>query len=379
MDIKSFRAKSMQDALELVRRELGPEAALLHTREVPRRGLLGLLGHTEYELAAARNANLKSRFDTEIQLPDPELDPVSDTPTAEASMSEPARSAGELPPDAGLDLETIPFPGHLGVGRHANYSGGLASIYNRLLAAEVPATLAEQLCESIRSAHPEESQHDEATLSAWLRDDLARSLVIGHGLDDSQAYPRVVAAIGPTGVGKTTTIAKLAARARFEHRRRVGLVTVDTYRIAAVDQLQTYAEIMDLPMKIVTTPTEIRGALAELADCQQIFIDTAGRSPRDEVQVQQLRSLLKAASPDETYLVLSATSSSKSLADTVEKFAPVAPTSWVLTKIDEVGTLGNALSFLQDHRLPLAYVTNGQEVPHAIAAADAEDLVGRIL
>ena len=370
----------MQDALELVRRELGPEAALLHTREVPRRGLLGLLGRTEYELAAARNANLKSRFDTEIHLPDPELDPVRNTPTAEPSAPEPARpAAGELPPDAGLDLETIPYSGPLGLGRPSPYSGGMARIHSRLLAAEVPAALAEQLCERIRSAHPEESQHDEATLSAWLRDELAGSLVTGHGLDDSQNYPRVVAAIGPTGVGKTTTIAKLAARARFEHRRRVGLVTVDTYRIAAVDQLQTYAEIMDLPMKIVTTPTEIRGALAELGDCQQIFIDTAGRSPRDEVQVQQLRSLLKAASPDETYLVLSATSSSKSLADTVEKFAPVAPTSWVLTKIDEVGTLGNALSFLQDHRLPLAYVTNGQEVPHAIAAADAEDLVGRIL
>lgn len=375
----------MHEALELVRRELGPDAALLHTREVPQRGLMGLLGGKEIELAASRDAQLKSRFEIELPPEEPEPEPEPEYTEEEAAETEPSEEALAEEPveepvldDLGIDLEAMSFS-HTFFQSGPGYPKALLRIRERLIEAEVPGLLADSLCERVLSTHADEPLQREDILNEAMQREMSRSISIGHGIDDPVNYPRVVAAIGPTGVGKTTTIAKLAARAKFEHRRRVGLVTVDTYRIAAVDQLQTYAEIMDLPMKIVATPTEVREAIAELSDCQQIFIDTAGRSPRDEVQVQQLRSLIKAASPDETYLVLSAPSSSRSMAEAVERFANVAPTSWVLTKIDEVGTLGNTLNFLQDPELPLAYVTNGQDVPHAIAAADAEDLVSRIL
>ncbi|QDU74440.1 Flagellar biosynthesis protein FlhF [Bremerella volcania] len=375
MNIRSFRAKSMHEALELVRKELGPDAALLHTREVPQRGLKGLLGGKEIELAASSDSNLKSRF--EIKLPEEERE-------AEAASSEPIEQVASQPQeatpedDAGIDLEAMSFSQTF-FSSGPGWPASLLRIRERLVEAEVPGFLADSLCEKVLSTHTEESQQDEAVLLQAIRTELAASIHIGHDIDDPRVYPRVVAVIGPTGVGKTTTIAKLAARAKFDHKRRVGMLTVDTYRIAAVDQLQTYAEIMDLPMKIVSTPMEVRSAINELSDCEQIFIDTAGRSPRDEVQVQQLRSLIKAASPDETYLVLSAPSSSKNLAEAVAKFTTVSPSSWVLTKIDEVGSLGNTLSFLQDPQLPLAYVTNGQDVPQAIATAEAEDLVARIL
>ncbi|PQO34597.1 flagellar biosynthesis protein FlhF [Bremerella cremea] len=377
MNIKSFRAKSMHEALELVRKELGPDAALLHSREVPQRGLKGLLGGKEIELAASKDANLKSRFDIEVP---PEEEEPEPTDEAVVEQHEQPSESDEAPRpiDLGIDLEAMSF-NQTFFGNGPAYPPALLRIRERLIDAEVPGILADGLCERVLNAHPEESQQQEDMLVAAIRQEIMKSIPIGRDIDDTLLYPRVVAAIGPTGVGKTTTIAKLAARAKFDYKRRVGLVTVDTYRIAAVDQLQTYAEIMDLPMKIVATPMEVRNAINELSDCQQIFVDTAGRSPRDEVQVQQLRSLIKAASPDETYLVLSAPSSSRSLAEAVEKFAGVAPTSWVLTKIDEVGSLGNTLSFLQDPQLPLAYVTNGQDVPQAIAAADAEDLVSRIL
>lgn len=367
----------MHEALELVRKELGPDAALLHSREVPQRGLKGLLGGKEIELAASKDANLKSRFDIEVPPEEEEPEPTDEAVVEQHEQPSESDEAPQ-PIDLGIDLEAMSF-NQTFFGNGPAYPPALLRIRERLIDAEVPGILADGLCERVLNAHPEESQQQEDMLVAAIRQEIMKSIPIGRDIDDTLLYPRVVAAIGPTGVGKTTTIAKLAARAKFDYKRRVGLVTVDTYRIAAVDQLQTYAEIMDLPMKIVATPMEVRNAISELSDCQQIFIDTAGRSPRDEVQVQQLRSLIKAASPDETYLVLSAPSSSRSLAEAVEKFAGVAPTSWVLTKIDEVGSLGNTLSFLQDPQLPLAYVTNGQDVPQAIAAADAEDLVSRIL
>ncbi len=117
----------------------------------------------------------------------------------------------------------------------------------------------------------------------------------------------MVALVGPTGVGKTTTIAKLAANFRLRDGIRMGLVTVDTYRIAAVEQLRTYAEIIDLPMKVVTSPREMRRALEELQGLDLILIDTAGRSPRDELKIQELKSLLNEAQVDEVHLVLSLT------------------------------------------------------------------------
>ena len=120
-------------------------------------------------------------------------------------------------------------------------------------------------------------------------------------------------AVGPTGVGKTTTIAKLAANFRLREKRRVGLITVDTYRIAAVEQLRTYAEIIDLPMQVVSAPGEMREAVDRMADLDLVLLDTAGRSPQDEIKLQELKAFLDEADADEVHLVLSSVSSASAL------------------------------------------------------------------
>jgi flagellar biosynthesis protein FlhF len=190
---------------------------------------------------------------------------------------------------------------------------------------------------------------------------------------------RIVALVGPTGVGKTTTIAKLAANFRLREKRRVGLITVDTYRIAAVEQLRTYADIIDLPMEVVSTPKEMRAAVARLSNLDLILIDTAGRSPRDEVRIQELKSLLAEASADEVHLVLSSIGSATNLAKTAERFAEVGTTALLLTKLDESAGLGNLLPLLRASKLPLSYVTNGQNVPDDIQAADQRRLARMVL
>jgi flagellar biosynthesis protein FlhF len=188
-----------------------------------------------------------------------------------------------------------------------------------------------------------------------------------------------VALIGPTGVGKTTTIAKLAAHFHLREHRRVGLLTVDTYRIAAVDQLRTYADIIDLPMEVVSTPREMRMALAKLADCELVLMDTAGRSPSDVTRIQELKILLQEARADEVHLVVSGVSTISSLKNTVSQFCTVGATGLLVTKLDEVTGLGNLLHLLRGCRLPLSYVTNGQNVPDDILPADARKLARRIL
>ena len=165
----------------------------------------------------------------------------------------------------------------------------------------------------------------------------------------------------------------------MRERRRVGLITVDTYRIAAVEQLRTYADIIDLPMEVVSTPREMRQAVERLADLDLILMDTAGRSPRDEVKIQELKSMLAEAAADEVHLVLSSVNSLENLKKTAKQFADVGVTALVLTKLDEATGLGNLVPLLRSCRLPLSYVTNGQNVPDDIAAADRRRLTRSIL
>jgi flagellar biosynthesis protein FlhF len=185
--------------------------------------------------------------------------------------------------------------------------------------------------------------------------------------------------VGPTGVGKTTTIAKLAANYRLREKRRVGLITVDTYRVAAVEQLRTYADIIDLPMEVVATPREMREAVARMNHLDLVLMDTAGRSPRDEVKIQELKSMLAEAEPDEVHLVLSSMAGAKSLIGTAERFADVGTTALLLTKLDEAQSLGHLVSLVQSVRLPVSYLTDGQNVPDDIRVAEAGDMAAMLL
>lgn len=194
---------------------------------------------------------------------------------------------------------------------------------------------------------------------------------------------RVVALIGPTGVGKTTTVAKLAAGFRMRSKRRVGLLTIDTFRIAAVQQLQAYAQIMDLPMVVVESADQMHAAIERLGDVDLILIDTAGRSPKGDVNIASLANLLRTAQPDETHLVVSATSTAAVVRSAIDGFAAARPTAAILTKLDETpytaGVLSAITSSSDSLGMPISYVTNGQHVPDDIAIATADQLVARLL
>jgi flagellar biosynthesis protein FlhF len=159
----------------------------------------------------------------------------------------------------------------------------------------------------------------------------------------------------------------------------VGLITVDTYRIAAVEQLRTYADIIDLPMEVVSTPREMREAVAKMSNLDLILLDTAGRSPRDEVQIQELRSFLSEAQADEVHLVLSSVCSSATLMKTAERFREVGATSLLVTKLDEASSFGNLWPLLRSCPLPLSYLTDGQNVPDDIQPADRRRLARLVL
>ncbi len=226
----------------------------------------------------------------------------------------------------------------------------LFKLFTKLIDADVGEDLARELVERLRRESVGDLG-DQRMLQAKIARMIEADIRVSGPIAVTPGRCRVAALVGPTGVGKTTTIAKLAANYRLKDKRRLGLITVDTYRIAAVEQLRTYANIIDLPMHVVSTPKEMREAVRQMCGMDLVLIDTAGRSPRDEIRLQELRAFINEASADEVHLVLSSVTASRTLEQTAERFAAVGTTALIFTKLDEANGLGNLLPVL---RKPLA-------------------------
>ncbi|GAB1529130.1 MULTISPECIES: flagellar biosynthesis protein FlhF [Brevibacillus] len=177
---------------------------------------------------------------------------------------------------------------------------------------------------------------------------------------------------GPTGVGKTTTIAKLAANSMLKEKRKIGFITADTYRMAAVEQLKTYANILNVPLEVVFSPREMAAAMERLSDCDLIFVDTAGRNFRNDEYVEGIRELLEHGKDSVNYLVLSLSSKFNDMKAIVQNFAEVQVKQVIFTKADETSSFGTMLNVCQEMNLQLSYVTTGQNVPDDIVVATPE-------
>ncbi len=371
----------MQEALVLVRRDLGPKAAVLHTREVRGSGLLGWLsGSRQIEVMASTEVNVPSRL-------------AKREPVAAAAPAAPAMESSPGIEWAAKSMFRDELKGQLNTlhslvedlcrrTRYApqhDWSGGLFRLYTDLIEAEVSEDLARELIERLRGEAPDGEIDDSTLAKTRLLRIVEDEIAVAGPIRLTPGRRRLAALVGPTGVGKTTTIAKLAANFRLREKRRVGLITVDTYRIAAVEQLRTYADIIDLPMRVVSSPREMRDAVDSMADLDLVLLDTAGRSPQDEIKLQELKTYLDEADADEVHLVLSSVASASALNRTAERFAVVGATSLILTKLDEAAGLGNLLPLFRSCKLPLSYLTHGQNVPDDIAPADRRRLARSML
>lgn len=381
MEVKTYRAATIHEALALVRRDLGPDASVLHAREVRSGRLLGwLCGARQIEVTASTEVNVPSR------LP-PTCEP---RPAPTSAPIAPLAAPGRTPP--GLDLSGD-VQGQLSdlqamvkdlcrrsrCDRPHDLPESLFHVFTELIDADLSEEIARDLVERVRAEAPDLELTDPVLVRARITRMVESEIPVAGPISLVPGQRRIVALVGPTGVGKTTTIAKLAAHYRLKEKRRVGLITVDTYRIAAVEQLRTYADIIDLPMQVVSTPREMREATRQLDGLDLVLMDTAGRSPRDEIKLQELRAFLTEAGADEVHLVLSSGAGARTLVETAERFSDVGTTALVLTKLDEATGLGNLLPLVRSCRLPLSYLTNGQNVPDDIETADRRRLARLIL
>jgi len=393
MEIKTYRAATMHEALALVRRDLGPDAAVLHTREIRTGWLFGLLrGAPWIEVTASAGVNVPSRLPSPPQgLPPPQ----GPAPPAAAGAAPPRAAAApsSLNGPAAAPKWNDKVSGQLDdlqsmlqeLCRRSRSAGqgdlpeALFRLFTDLIDADLGEDVARELVERVRGEAPGGELPDPLLLKARIARMIEAEISVAGPIGLTPGRRRLVALVGPTGVGKTTAIAKLAANYRLKENRSVGLITVDTYRIAAVEQLRTYAEIIDLPMQVVSTPREIREAARRLEGLDLVLMDTAGRSPRDGIKIQELKAFLTEAGADEVHLVLSMVAGAGALRQTAERFAAVGSTALILTKLDEAAGLGNLLPVLRTSHLPLSYLTNGQNVPDDIETATSARLARLVL
>lgn len=253
----------------------------------------------------------------------------------------------------------------------------LRCLAEELRGEDVGPVAVQRLTESVRGAAEEGASLEE--LRGLMADNLAGMVKCSGSLRIKKNGPRIVAVVGPTGVGKTTTIAKIAAMYALNRRVSVAMVTMDNFRVGAVEQLKTYAKIMDLPLEVAGNSQELSKALARHSDKDLILIDTAGRSPKDADRLDELKGYLETQTGIDVYLCLSATTRSREIDEIIATFGTLPLTKLLFTKLDESRTFGSIVDTCLKHKIPLSYFSTGQKVPEDIEVATSRKLVAMVV
>ena len=385
MKMKRYFAPDARQALREVREQQGPDAVILSNRRVP--GGVEIIAAVDYE-DALENASLGNLVDSS--------GPVSDTVSTPVEPSEPTRygassyenehsqtggaeaggNAMELDPALVRIQDELKGLRNIMEAPLMQFAWGEAErvkpLYASLLKQLMTLGLSPQLCEGISKKITGNGLNKHNWLDALKL--LAQLVPVAK--DDLLEQGGIVSLVGPTGVGKTTTIAKLAARFALRHgRRSVALVTTDSYRIGAHEQLRTYGRILGVPVQVASDCDELKNVLAHNRNHKLTLIDTAGVSHRDLRLTQQLATLKVRNTPIKNYLVLSATGQRSLQDDVIRSFRQADLHGCMLTKVDEAVSLGEVLSVLIQHKLPIAYVSDGQKVPDNLHTARGKLLV----
>ncbi|MDR7315973.1 flagellar biosynthesis protein FlhF [Brevibacillus nitrificans] len=430
MRVKRYIVDSMPEALEKIRVDLGKDAVILNSKSVKTGGLFGMFGKMKIEVIAAvdekassneasqgpamnrqMDAAPRAQFGTgaytakqayrkalpkaesavavQEREPSPEVLVQRETKPVTAAAKDAIRLQTDPILPASKPTETVSAT-TAGADALASEVRDMRQMFQKLLVNDLSQQLPLAI-QNIRTRLLEQGVTEDVTASIlaklmegvptageWQETDArtaAREIVSGMVAATQQPPLKLERTVkyafffGPTGVGKTTTIAKLAADSMLKEKRKIGFITADTYRMAAVEQLKTYANILNVPLEVVFQPKEMAAAMERLSDCDLIFVDTAGRNFRNDEYVQGIRQLVDHGTNSVNYLVLSLTSKYQDMKAIVQSFADVRNKQVIFTKADETQSFGNMLNVSQEMKLPFSYITTGQNVPDDIVVA----------
>ncbi|WP_153731295.1 flagellar biosynthesis protein FlhF [Sporosarcina obsidiansis] len=365
MKMKKYTASTMVEAMKKVREDFGDDAVILSSNVTKTKGFLGFFQKRSVEVVAGFDQKIeKQPYEPPIR---PVVQPVFESDTTDQLQKEMQEMKKLIKGIQQSDRTLEKYPDELLPLLTRLQSQGLAQEY----IVEVGDSLYQQMKKDKKdSTASEQLELMKKWFSAKLKD------VPFGGISYTKKYINV---LGPTGVGKTTTIAKIAARALLEEKKKIGFITTDTYRIAAIEQLRTYANLLQAPVEIAYNEADFREAIEKLADRDLIFIDTAGRNYKEAKFVEDLQKLVDFSLDMETYLVLSTTSKEQDMDVIVERFEKFPIEKFIFTKIDETSSVGSMINLMLKYNIGMAYYTDGQEVPEDITEATFEKVFSLLL
>jgi len=440
MLVKTFQAASMAEALRMVKAELGPDAMILSTKKDKTGGFLGFFSKPVYRVTAAldpartsapkaapppvpyrerpeRERTAKEDLENSMLAPlARELKELREKVEALSKREEDLRKEEKPDEDenqtgqqeTGFNLKNIPRGDLEEIKKlllntlAKSQEGGVRSVQwpnasdissiegqsgedilpedsplaQELVKGGVSTELIRKILDTLNTLPVDGGNQ---TLKSRLGETLGRLIKFAGTLKMRKNSPRIIALVGPTGVGKTTTTAKLAAMYALNRGNKVALITMDIFRVGAVEQLKTYSRIMGIPLEVASTPKELEKAVEKHSACDLIFIDTAGRSHKDKEKLDEMKNFLDNKIPIEVYLCLSATTKDRELEEILNRFRIFQVSKVVFTKIDECESFGNMVNLLMKDNLQIAYFTTGQRVPEDIEVATSAKLADMIL
>jgi len=375
MQIKRFEAPNMTAALRMVKKELGPEAVILSARSLRKgKGFFGSLKYAGVEISAAIDNQLSGMKKTRALSG---KDPDRRFPKRRIEEPRPARRKDDTTQSKSPSARQNPRSryGLRNKSYSRNSARALSSLYQQILLQEVDRGIASELIEEIKRLPASDEILSNGDIKFYLGSLLEEMGVAVESHPFVNGKPTIMAFVGPTGVGKTTTIAKLAARLVNHGRKSVGLITTDHYSIAAIQQLEAYAQIIGIPLESASNADELKKAVKRFKDIEIILIDTSGINPKDQNQIQGLKTCLAGLSGLKTQLILSATTKEKDCIAISEAFKDIGVHQILFTKTDESSIFGNIVNVLIRTNLPLSFLCGGRKVPDDIEAGTVQRLV----
>jgi flagellar biosynthesis protein FlhF len=354
MIIKRYIVDNMNEAMVKIRYELGSDAVIVSQRKLPVKGIKGLFKPRKLEVTAASDDRKVKKT---------EAVPAEDNTSMHSELSELKSMLKEFISSRENGTDTSA----------SSKRPTKNSVKQHMIERDIPPEILDKLCQEISN-----ESGDKKITAKYLEKELysAFESMIHVSKGDKG---RIQALVGPTGVGKTTTIAKLASINKLYNNKKVGLITLDTYRIGAVDQLKSYAEILDVPFGVVLSLKDIPSVKESMADCDIIFIDTTGRNSKNIMQLSELKRYLQEFQVDITHLVLSMTTKHNDLKQIIKNYRLLDFNSMILTKNDETTLYGSLATAIYYGKTPIAYITTGQSVPEDIEEAEAEKILHSIM
>lgn len=383
MKMKKYNAPSIAEAMKQIRADLGEDAVILNSKVVVTKKFFGLVKNKSYEVVAGfdqleKKPSLPSLQDIPTFAPNLKEEGVNEVASSvEQPENIPQGGAAVLPEKLIKEIADLKsmMQSMQRMSTQSQYPDELLPFIDFLHEQELGEELITGIGDELFMHYNRNGKHITWSEMQEAAKDYLRKELYDLPISGISYEKKYINVLGPTGVGKTTTIAKMAARAVLEKKKKIGFITTDTYRIAAIEQLKTYAALLQAPVEVVYNATDYAEAIKKLSHLDLVFIDTAGRNYKEAKYVEDLKSLIQFGEQVESYLVLSLTSKQKDLELIIEQFTNLQVEKFIFTKLDETNSIGTMFNLMIKYNKGLAYYTNGQEVPEDIEQPDSDNLL----